>query len=239
MAGSCRPPRTKRQALSTARAASTASYTSRRGTPAARATSVSAALRSTPAASRARDHRGEVGGGGRLGVGRAGDDEGDLAAHLAFGRPGGELAQRAGAALPRTSWSARGRAPPAARRRKLRPAQRASRATRRGDSSSTSVRRSVARTASRARRSPGPRGRKPSKTQRSDGRPETASAVVTADGPGHDVNRHSRLGGRPHQPVPRIGDPRHARIRDDGNRAARSACARSAAAPGARSLASK
>ena len=39
----------------------------------------------------------------------------------------------------------------------------------------------------RARRSPALRGRKPSKQNRSTGSPETASAVVTADGPGTDV----------------------------------------------------
>ena len=36
-------------------------------------------------------------------------------------------------------------------------------------------------------RSPGLRGGKPSKQNRSLGRPETASAVVTADGPGSEV----------------------------------------------------
>ena len=38
-------------------------------------------------------------------------------------------------------------------------------------------------------RSPGPRGGNPSKLNRSVGSPETASAVVTADGPGRAVTR--------------------------------------------------
>lgn len=41
----------------------------------------------------------------------------------------------------------------------------------------------------RARRSPGLRGGKPSKQNRSLGSPETARAVVSADGPGTAVTR--------------------------------------------------
>jgi hypothetical protein len=62
-------------------------------------------------------------------------------------------------------------------------------ASRRGDSKNTWVRGSAASSASRRSRSPGLRGTKPSKQNRSVGRPETASAVVTADGPGTAVTR--------------------------------------------------
>ena len=51
------------------------------------------------------------------------------------------------------------------------------------------MRGSVASSANRARRSPGLRGGKPSKQNRSLGSPETASAVVSADGPGMAVTR--------------------------------------------------
>ena len=56
--------------------------------------------------------------------------------------------------------------------------------TRSGDSNRTTVRGSCASARRRSRRSLGRRGRKPSNTQRSVGRPETTSAAVTADGPG-------------------------------------------------------
>ena len=56
-----------------------------------------------------------------------------------------------------------------------------------GASKNTIVRSSAASAASRRARSPALRGRKPSKQNRSTGRPETASAVSTADGPGTAV----------------------------------------------------
>jgi len=59
--------------------------------------------------------------------------------------------------------------------------------TRRGDSKKTWVRASAASSANRRSRSPGLRGGNPSKQNRSVGSPETASAVVTADGPGTAV----------------------------------------------------
>jgi hypothetical protein len=61
--------------------------------------------------------------------------------------------------------------------------------SRRGDSKNTCVRASVASSVNRACRSPGLRGGKPSKQNRSLGSPETASAVVSADGPGMAVTR--------------------------------------------------
>ena len=56
-------------------------------------------------------------------------------------------------------------------------------------SKKTWVRRSAASSAKRRARSPWPRGGNPSKLNRSVGSPETASAVVTADGPGRAVTR--------------------------------------------------
>ena len=53
-----------------------------------------------------------------------------------------------------------------------------------GASNRTSVRRSSRSSVSARRRSPGLRGRNPSKQKRSVGSPDSASAVVTADGPG-------------------------------------------------------
>jgi hypothetical protein len=58
---------------------------------------------------------------------------------------------------------------------------------RRGDSKNTMVRRSAASSANRRARSPGRRGGNPSKQNRSLGSPDTASAAVTADGPGSTV----------------------------------------------------
>ena len=60
-------------------------------------------------------------------------------------------------------------------------------ASRRGDSKNTMVRRSSRRPASRRARSPALRGGNPSKQNRSVGRPDTATAAVTADGPGSTV----------------------------------------------------
>ena len=53
------------------------------------------------------------------------------------------------------------------------------------------VRGSVASSASRRARSPALRGGKPSKQNRSVGSPDTASAAVTADGPGSTVTAAS------------------------------------------------
>ena len=61
-----------------------------------------------------------------------------------------------------------------------------------GASKNTSVRCSCSSAASRRARSPGLRGRKPSKQNRSTGSPETASAVSTAEGPGMLVMVMSR-----------------------------------------------
>ncbi|MCW2930997.1 MAG: hypothetical protein JWM19_1959 [Actinomycetia bacterium] len=61
--------------------------------------------------------------------------------------------------------------------------------TRRGDSKKTWVRGSVASSVKRAWRSPGLRGGKPSKQNLSVGSPETARAVVSAEGPGIAVTR--------------------------------------------------
>jgi len=60
-------------------------------------------------------------------------------------------------------------------------------AIRRGDSNSTWVRASAASSSNLRARSPPFLGGKPSNEKRSEGNPETASAVVTADGPGSEV----------------------------------------------------
>ncbi len=114
------------------------------------------------------------------------DDQSDLTqrslpVRLRPARPAG----RAGPA--RASWSAPGRWPPAGPGPKAAASSVSVAVTRRGDSKSTSVRRSVASSASRRARSPALRGRKPSNTNRSHGSPEMISAVVTADGPGSTV----------------------------------------------------
>jgi hypothetical protein len=57
----------------------------------------------------------------------------------------------------------------------------------RPDSKYTWVRRSAASSAKRRPRSPARRGGNPSKENRSVGSPDTASAVVTAEGPGSAV----------------------------------------------------
>ena len=75
--------------------------------------------------------------------------------------------------------------------------------------------------ASRRPRSPALRGRKPSKQNRSTGSPETASAVSTADGPGHRGDRDAALDRGRHQPVARVGHRRHPGIGDQQHPLAR------------------
>ena len=60
-------------------------------------------------------------------------------------------------------------------------------ASRRGDSKNTQVRGSAASVVSQDSRADCLRGANPSKQNLSDGRPDTASAVVTADGPGRQL----------------------------------------------------
>ena len=114
------------------------------------------------------------------------------------GGPGDEL----GRAAPRrtSSWvlvSSRHTARRRGRRRTPRPSRparpRCGAAPRRTPSSA--ARRPAP--ASRRDRSPALRGRKPSKQNRSTGSPETASAVSTADGPGHRGDRGRRPRPRP------------------------------------------
>jgi hypothetical protein len=62
------------------------------------------------------------------------------------------------------------------------------------------------------------RGTKPSKQNLSDGSPETASAVVTADGPGGALHRRARLDAGGDQPVAGITDQRHAGVTDQQDR---------------------
>ena len=90
-------------------------------------------------------------------------------------------------------------------------------ASRCGASKNTSVRGSPARAANARDRSPARRGRKPSKQNRSTGSPDTASAVVTADGPGSAVTAMpsaiaattSRYPGSDTEGMPGVGHHQH------------------------------
>ena len=64
-------------------------------------------------------------------------------------------------------------------------------------------------------RSPGLRGGNPSKQNLSVGSPETASAVVTADGPGIAVTRDPGRRGRGDEPVAGVADAGHPGVGDD------------------------
>ena len=64
------------------------------------------------------------------------------------------------------------------------------------------------------------RGAKPSKQNRSAGSPETASAVVTADGPGRQLTGNPASHAGRHQPVAGVVDHRHARVADHQHRRA-------------------
>ena len=145
-----------------------------------------ASLRSAPAASSAATSAASSDGVQRhRRARRPGDHQRDLALH-ALGGPVGELGQRApadllvglgqlaadrgGAVLPERGRGVDQRVGQPVRR--LEEDHRAALVGQRGE---------------RDRRSPALRGRKPSKQNRSTGSPETASAVVTADGPGTEV----------------------------------------------------
>ena len=83
----------------------------------------------------------------------------------------------------------------------------------RGDSKSTTVRglgheRGDALRAGRVPR----RGRKPSNTNRSVGKPDSTSAVSTALGPGTTSTGSPAVDARAHQPLAGIGDARHAGV---------------------------
>ena len=74
-------------------------------------------------------------------------------------------------------------------------------ASRRGDSKNTHVRGSAASVASQDTRAECLRGANPSKQNLPDGRPDTASAVVTADGPGRQLTGRPALDAGRHQPI--------------------------------------
>ena len=78
-----------------------------------------------------------------------------------------------------------------------------------------------ASSAMRVRRAPSFGGRKPSKKNRSVGRPATASAASAADGPGTAVTGKSGLAGRAHQLEARIGNERRAGVGHQRDRLAR------------------
>ena len=62
------------------------------------------------------------------------------------------------------------------------------------------------------------RGAKPSKQNFSDGRPDTASAVVTADGPGRHCTGRPGVHARHDQPIARVADQRHPGVADHQHR---------------------
>ncbi len=86
-------------------------------------------------------------------------------------------------------------------------------AVRCGASKKTIVRCSAASSASRRDRSPALRGRKPSKQNRSTGRPGDGERGEHRGGPGHGCDRQVALHRGGDQPVARVGDRRHARRR--------------------------
>ena len=147
-----------------------------------------AALRGVPEASSDATSAPQLRDGRRaLGRGRRpGDDERDLAAGRILDRPGGELAQPAAADLLVRLGQL-----PAERGRPVR----AERGGQVGQGVVDPVRRLEedqrarlgGEPANTARRSPVLRGGKPSKQNRSEGRPDRARAVVTALGPGAEV----------------------------------------------------
>ncbi len=75
-----------------------------------------------------------------------------------------------------------------------------------------------ASSAMRSRRWPSFGGRKPSKKNRSVGRPATASAASAADGAGHRVDGVTGLARRAHQLEARIGNERRAGVGDERDR---------------------
>ena len=159
--------------------------------PARLSDSGAAAVGGAPATTRVISPRTVAGAGpvGELGQGAPPDllvRLGQLAAHA---RPPGPARTRR---RSRPGWRPAGagprRTPGCAPRRPARPAASAAR---------------------RARR-----GRNPSKQNRSHGSPDSASAVVTADGPGRRGDRYAGLDRRPDQPESGVGDARHATVGD-------------------------
>ena len=223
------------QPISRRLAATTASKTTRFGTPRLRATAAIAVLAGTRRpASRARRPRAASVGRVRLGAAggrrpattrvisprtssaaQAASSASEPAAHLLVGL--GQLAADRRRPVRRRTPSARSASVAASRC---------------GASKNTMVRRSAASAASSRRRSPALRGRKPSKQNRSTGSPDTASAVVTADGPGSAVTGRPAADGGGHQPVAGVGHRRHAGVGDHQDVLRRRAARRAARAPG-------
>ena len=140
---------------------------------------------------------------------------------------------------PRRSWSAPGRPRPAGPARRPRPSPPGSPPSGAAPRRTPSCAARAASSASRRRRSPALRGRKPSKQNRSTGRPETASAVSTADGPGTAVTRMPGLDRGDHQPIAGVGDRRHAGVGDRPPRSRRRAARATSSGVRAASLPSK
>src|SRR5262249_35570898 len=167
-------------------AATTASKTSRLGTPCAAATEAIASLRDWPPASRSETSAASAAASGAVLTTDAppttsvSSPRTSPAAHVASSpRPPRRTCSYF---LVSSRHTAAGRAAPNALAISDSVA-----ASRCGASKNTSVRGSAANEARVRRRSPARRGRKPSKQNRSTGSPDTASAAVTADGPGSTV----------------------------------------------------
>ena len=121
------------------------------------------------------------------------------------------------AAPPRTAWSIRGRRRPRARR-DLRRDRRASRRGAAPLSNRTSVAGMRGELGDALRRAALFGGRKPSKKKRSVGRPATASAASTAEGPAPRSPRCPARVRLAHQLVAGIGDQRRAGVRHQRDR---------------------
>ena len=158
------------------------------------------------------------------------DHERDLALH-ALGGPRRRARPAAPGGSPRRSWSAPRQTAAVAvlPERGGRVDQRVGQPVRRLEEDHRPRARRPARPGA-TRRSPALRGRKPSKQNRSTGSPDTASAVVTADGPGHRGDRDAGLDRRPHERVAGVGHRRHAGVGEQQHRGAVGAARRAARA---------
>ena len=167
--------------------------------------------RDSPAATRSATAAASSAGSSRAALGCAADDHRHLAAAH---RSPAQAASSASGPRRTSSWvlvssrqTAAGRSGPNADTASARKS-----ASRCGASKKTIVRGSAASAARALRRRPPLRGGNPSKVNRSLGRPDTASAVVTADGPGRQVTGTPARDRGGHQPVARIGHAGHAGV---------------------------
>ena len=170
---------------------------------------------------------------------RAGDHQGDLAAHLAGRGPLGQLGQRPALHLfIGLGQLAAHRGRPVGPERARQIGQRLGQPVRRLEEDQRA--RLVGQLGRAARRrSPALRGRNPSKQNRSTGSPDTASAASTADGPGQHASPRARPRPRPPPAGSPGPTPTASRRRSPPARPGRRAAPRAAAAPGPPRCASK